>query len=227
LYGHGLLGRAAEVRSRDVRAMAGQQGFVFCATAWIGMSEEDVQHVTGVFRDLSAFGTVPDRLQQSLLNFILLGRAMTGRDGFTGHKAFRDERGRPLLDRRAGLVYDGNSQGGIAGGALVAVSPDVRNAVLGVAGMNYSTLLNRSTAFRPFQQIMDEAYPDRLTQQICFALMQMLWDRGETNGYAQHLTDDPLPGSPRHRVLLHVAYGDHQVAPVTAQVEARTIGARV
>ncbi|MEU1878410.1 hypothetical protein ABZ470_13960 [Streptosporangium sp. NPDC020072] len=227
LYGHGLLGRAAEVRSRDVREMAGQQGFVFCATAWIGMSEEDVQHVAGVFHDLSAFGTVPDRLQQSLLNFVLLGRAMVGRDGFTGHRAFRDEQGRPLFDRRAGLAYDGNSQGGISGGALVAVSPDVRNAVLGVTGMNYSTLLNRSTAFQPFQRIMDEAYPDRLTQQVCFALMQMLWDRGETNGYAQHLTDDPLPGSPRHRVLLHVAYGDHQVSTVTAQVEARTIGARV
>ena len=23
--------------------------------------------------------------------------------------------------------------------------------------------------------------------------MQMLWDRAEANGYAQHMTDDPLP----------------------------------
>ncbi|GAA2887025.1 hypothetical protein GCM10010517_50840 [Streptosporangium fragile] len=227
LYGHGLLGRASEVRARNVRAMAGEHGFVFCATRWIGMSEEDVPHVSGVFRDLSRFGTVTDRLQQSLLNFVLLGRAMIIRDGLASDPAFQDGRGRPLIDRRAGLAFDGNSQGAIAGGALVAVSPDVRNAVLGVPGMNYSTLLNRSVDFQPFQRLMDDSYPDKITQQVCFALLQMLWDRAETNGYAQHLTDDPLPGSPRHRVLLHVAFGDHQVATVAAEVEARTLRARV
>ncbi|MER5424523.1 hypothetical protein [Streptosporangium roseum] len=227
LYGHGLLGKATEVRARNVRAMAGEHGFVFCATKWIGMSDEDVQHVASVFGDLSRFGTVTDRLQQSLLNFVLLGRAMITRDGFAGHAAFQDGRGRSLIDLRADLAYDGNSQGAITGGALVAVSPDVRNAVLGVPGMNYSTLLNRSVDFQPFQRLMDGAYPDRMTQQICFALMQMLWDRAETDGYAQHLTDDPLAGSPRHRVLLHVAFGDHQVSTVTAEVEARTVGARI
>ena len=55
--------------------------------------------------------------------------------------------------------------------------------------------------------------------------MQMLWDRGEANGYAHHMTTDPLPNTPPHEVLLHVAFGDHQVANVTAEVEARTIGA--
>jgi hypothetical protein len=54
----------------------------------------------------------------------------------------------------------------------------------------------------------------------------MLWDRAEANGYAQHLTTDPLPDTPEHRVLMHVAFGDFQVADVTAFVEARTIGAR-
>jgi hypothetical protein len=62
---------------------------------------------------------------------------------------------------------------------------------------------------------------------IGYPLLQMLWDRSEANGYAAHMTDDPYPGTPRHQVLLHVAFGDHQVANVTADVEARTIGARV
>jgi hypothetical protein len=56
--------------------------------------------------------------------------------------------------------------------------------------------------------------------------MQMLWDRGEANGYAAHMTTDPLPDTPRHAVLMHAAYGDHQVSNWTAEVEARTIGAR-
>jgi hypothetical protein len=55
----------------------------------------------------------------------------------------------------------------------------------------------------------------------------MLWDRGEAGGYAQHMTTHPLPGTPPHQVLMHVAFGDHQVAPAAAQVEARTIGARI
>ena len=39
------------------------------------------------------------------------------------------------------------------------------------------------------------------------------------------MTDDPCPNTPPHEVLLHVAFGDHQVANVTTEVEARTIGA--
>ncbi|WP_243726231.1 hypothetical protein [Actinomadura rubrisoli] len=111
------------------------------------------------------------------------------------------------------------------GGALTAVSPDIRRAVLGVPAMNYGTVLNRSVDFAAFGKVMDAS--DKLDQQIVLGLIQMLWDRGEANGYAWHMTRDPLPGTPRHQVLMHVAFGDHQVAPVAAEVEARTIGARI
>ena len=70
-------------------------------------------------------------------------------------------------------------------------------------------------------------YPNQLERPLIFALMQILWDRGEANGYAHHMTDDPLENTPTHDVLLHPAFGDHQVANVTAEVEARTIGAAV
>ncbi|NDU77683.1 hypothetical protein GWI34_34490 [Actinomadura sp. DSM 109109] len=225
LYGHGLLGGEGEVDAGNVKAMAAEHGFVFCATKWIGMADEDVPNVVSALADLTRFRTVADRLQQSLVNFIFLGRAMTR--GFAGNKAFQNGAGAPLIDTGAELTFDGNSQGGIMGGALTAVSPDVRRAVLGVPAMNYSTLLNRSADFPQYAKVLDLFYPDRLDQQIGLALIQMLWDRGEANGYARHMTDDPLPGTPRHRVLLHVAFGDHQVAPVAAEVEARTIGARV
>ncbi len=39
--------------------------------------------------DLTRFRTVADRLQQSLLNFTFLGRAMTR--GFAGNKAFQND----------------------------------------------------------------------------------------------------------------------------------------
>jgi hypothetical protein len=99
--------------------------------------------------------------------------------------------------------------------------------VLGVPGMNYSLLLRRSKDFAPFQAFLNLYYRDLLERTIGLSLIQMLWDRAEANGYAQHMTDDPLPGTPAHQVLLHVAFGDHQVADVAAEIEARTIGARI
>jgi len=227
LYGHGLLGSAEEVNAGNVKDLSAEHGFAFCASPWIGMAEEDIPNVVTVFGDFTRFNTLPDRLQQSLLNFMFIGRAMIHPGGFVSHAAFQRPDGAPLLDTSKPLAYDGNSQGGIVGGALVAVSQDIRRGVLGVTGMNYSTLLNRSVDFNTYQIAMDITYSDKLDQQIIFGLLQMLWDRAETNGYAQHLTDSPLPGTPAHRVLMHVAYGDHQVAPVTAEVQARTIGARI
>ncbi|MEY4173264.1 MAG: hypothetical protein RI900_429, partial [Actinomycetota bacterium] len=53
------------------------------------------------------------------------------------------------------------------------------------------------------------------------------WDRGEGAGYVQHLTADPYQGTAAKTVLLHVAYGDHQVTELSALVEARTIGATI
>ncbi len=227
LYGHGLLGRQTEVGAGNVKTMAQRHGFAFCATKWIGMADEDIPNVIATFADMSRFHTVPDRTQQGFLNFMFLGRAMTAKDGFVAHPAFRTAAGRPLVDVRQDLVFDGNSQGGILGGALVALSKDIRHGSLGVTGMNYSTLFNRSSDAAPFQAAFDRSYPDRLDQQLILALMQMLWDRGEADGYAAHMTGDPYPGTPRHRVLMQVAFGDHQVATVTADVQARTIGARL
>ncbi|MFE3943035.1 hypothetical protein ACFXPV_14360 [Streptomyces sp. NPDC059118] len=220
LYGHGLLGGRSEVGAGNVKAMAAEHDFTFCATDWIGMAEEDIPVVLGALADPNLFPAVPERTEQGMLNALFLARALIHPDGLTTDAAFRDAHGRPLVDILHGIGYDGNSQGGILGGALVAASPDIRRGVLGVTGMNYGLLLNRSVDFAPFQQVLDASYPDKLRQQIVLQLFQMVWDRGETDGYANHLTD-------RHQVLMHIAYGDHQVADAAAEVEARTIGARL
>jgi hypothetical protein len=227
VYGHGLLGSPhGEGTAGNIRQMTAL-GFGYCATQWIGMADEDIPVVIGLLQDFSAFPTLPDRMQQSFVQFLFLGRAMIHPDGLVAHEAFQNDSGEPLLDGAGGLAYDGNSQGGIAGGALAALAQDFTNAVLGVPGMNYSTLLDRALPFENFRPAFEPAYPDELDRQIVIAVAQMLWDRGEANGYAHHITDDPLAGTPAHRVLMHVAYGDFQVAPVAAEVEARTIGAQL
>jgi hypothetical protein len=69
-------------------------------------------------------------------------------------------------------------------------------------------------------------YTDSSIHPLVLDLMQQLWDRGEADAYAAHMTADPLPETPAHDVLMHVAYGDHQVSQYAAAVEARTIGAQ-
>jgi hypothetical protein len=224
LYGHGLLGDRSEASGGSTERLR-ERGFSPCAVDWWGFSFSDLPNVAATLVDLSGLAGVIDRAQQGFLNFLVLGRALTHPDGFASSPAFQDGHGRPLL-RTGELFYDGNSQGAIMGGALTALAPDLHRSVLGVAGMGYSTLLNRSVDWEgQYGAVFEAAYQDPISQQLGYGLMQMLWDRGEAAGYAQQMTDHPLPNTPPHVVMLQVAFGDHQVANVTAEIEARTIGA--
>ncbi len=233
LYGHGLLGQARD-QIQDFRRSPGRWGpFFGCAADWWGMATQDLPTVLGTTLDMSLFPTIPDRAQQGFLNFMFLGRAAAHPEGFASHPAFQQNGESLVVSSPVGeetrLYYDGNSQGGIMGGSLVAVSPDISRAILGVPGMNYSTLLNRSVDFEgaEFGLLVYNSYRDVIERQLVFGLMQMLWDRGEANGFAHHMTSDPLPNTPPHDVMLQVAWSDHQVANVSAEVEARTIGAPI
>jgi hypothetical protein len=224
MYGHGLFGDAGEVHTQNVRQLGDDENVVTCATDFIGMAEEDViPEAVPALLDMSNFPPLPDRLQQGFLDFVYLGRLMSMSDGFASSPAFRFD-GKSVIDTGK-LFYYGNSQGGIAGGALTAIEPDLTRSVLYVPGMNYSTLLTRSVDFEDYALVLYPSYPDESTRPLLLSMIQMEWDRGEPNGYANHMTDDPLPGTPAHKVLIEMAYGDHQVSNVATEVEARTIGA--
>lgn len=222
VYGHGLLGSSKEARSSQVQHTVAENNSLYCATDWIGMSEEDMGNAVAALGDISQFPTVADRLQQSLINTLFLGRLMIHPDGLGSATQFQTDGGASLIDTTS-AYYDGNSQGAIMGGAVTAIAQDWTKASLGVVGMNYSTLLNRSVDFDQYAVVLRQAYPNTLDQQIAFGVLQMLWDRGETSGYVQHLTDRPYSLTPPHQVILTVALGDHQVAPITAFNIARTL----
>jgi hypothetical protein len=188
-----------------------------------------VPNTIGILQDLSKFPELTDRVQQGLLNELLLGRLMDNPSGFLTNPAFHvsgaDTTSAPVIDTSK-LYYNGNSQGGILGGALTAVSPDFTRASLGVPAMNYQVLLPRSVDYTTYESVLIPAYPDPALRALDLDLIQMLWDRSEPNGYAHRMTGNPLPGTPKHQVLMDVAFGDHQVTDWQANVEARTIGAK-
>ncbi|HUC31794.1 MAG TPA: hypothetical protein VMS14_00235 [Ilumatobacteraceae bacterium] len=223
IYGHGLLGSHDEINAGNVRAMSNEHNVVHCATKWAGMSEDDVGNAVATLQNMANFPTMADRLQQGVLNQIFLGRLMTRPGGLVDDGNFKRADGSSLIDT-AHLDYDGNSQGGIMGLMLAAVSPDIERVVLGVPGMNYSMLLPRSVDFDDYEAIFEPAYPNDADRVVIIALTQMLWDRGEGAGYVQHVTSNPYPNTPAKTVLMHVAFGDHQVTELSALVEARTMG---
>ncbi len=237
LYGHGLFGGQGEVFQGQQKSLAQEHGFLPCATDWAGMATQDVPTALAVLQDLSQFPQLIDHVQQGFLQQLFLGRLMLNAQGFAANAAFQRPGGQSVIDPGR-LYYDGNSQGGIYGGTLTAIAPDFDRAVLGVPGMNYSTLLPRSVDFDTYAKGevngfdspaggLYDNYPDQLQRPLVLALIQIMWDRGDPNGYAAHMTANPLPGTPPHEVLMHSAFGDHQVADVTAEVMARTAGARI
>ena len=223
MYGHGLLGSHLEVGAGNIVAMSNEHDALYCATKWAGFSEDDVPTAVTALQDFSNFPTFVDRMSQGLINQLVLGRLMLADNGLTIEPEFiRPDESR-VLDNSE-LYFDGNSQGGIMGMALAAISTDLRRAALGVVGMNYSTLLPRSVDFDVFETILVPAYPDPIDRAIGLAAIQMLWDPAEGAGYVRHVVSDPLPGTPPKDLLLHVAFGDWQVSELTAMVAARTMG---
>ncbi len=219
VYGHGLLGSRNEVDALSFAASLGQAGA--CATDEIGMSSDDIGNLAGILTDLSRFNEQADRMVQGLLNQQMLGLLLNHPDGFGSHPDFAG------AVANGATQFVGNSQGGILGGAASALSNEWERVVLGVPGIGYSLLLPRSSDWPQFQAVFDEAYTNAADRVLALQLIQLLWDRGENAGYVQHLTSDPYPGTSPKRVLLVQAFGDHQVANVSTEVLARTIGAVV
>ena len=229
LYGKGLFSVATQMDIGGVRDTADHYRLVLCSTNALGLDGNDELADAQLFSDLSNFAAVPDHLQQAMIDDLYLGRLMASPGGFASDPAFRSAGAHPtpFIDTTQKLTYYGNSEGSLIGGAVTAISTEWSRAVLGVPSMNYSILLPRSSDFVALYPFFDKSYPDEQSQELILGLIQMLFDRGETDGYVEQLTTRPLPGTPPHQVLLQMAFGDHQVSNFTTEIEARTIGAVV
>jgi hypothetical protein len=224
MVGHGLFGTADGINSNKYYRL-GEDGVMSCAMDEIGMAEEDIPNALASLGDLTNFPTIPDRLQQGLIDFLYLGRDVLNPAGFCSNAIFHVN-GKCVINT-AHLLYEGGSQGAIFGGALTAMDPDFTRSQLDVAGMNYSLLLTRSSDFKTFAEVFYRSYPNPLDRELLYSFIQNVWDHGEVDGYAQHMTTNPLPGTPAHSVLMTVSFGDHQVTNWASEVEMRTIGARI
>lgn len=196
---------------------------LFCAMDWWGMSNADLPTVAAILGNLSLFPTMPDRLQQAFLNKVFLSEAIVNVGGFQALPAFRDDSGN-ILYRTDNVQYNGVSMGSVYGGALTALSPHFDYSVLDLAGMNWSLIIQRSNLWSTFSIFLDPAYPNPMEQALALALMQGPWDRADSNGYAHHITQNPLPGSKLSRVLINSPIGDQILTETAAELMQRSLG---
>ncbi len=224
LFGHGLfgsgageLGLAADTQNYMQRFL-NDQGFIAVATDWAGLSSSDNLAAGLGLADLNYLPTITDRLQQALVNAMVLYR--TSRAQFASHMAFAVE-GRAALDASRAYYY-GISLGGIMGTSFLGYSPDCDRGVVNVAGGNWGLLLQRSSNFAAFEFAFGN-YDNRIDRQLVLALAQSLFDPSDPINVAPHLLRDRLAGVPAKHVLYQYAVGDAQVNNLASESVLRTM----
>jgi hypothetical protein len=227
--GHGLFGSKNEGRNGYMAVTCDDYHYVGFGVDFYGFSGEDpliaLQGLTNRPELLPGFFA---RQIQGHVNQLVAMRMMIGRIAREGVK---DASGNVLIDPAwidsSLRVYRGDSQGGIMGGTYMTISTDVTRGFLGEPGTPYAVLLNRSTDSVLYHQVLLGAYPDGRAAQLMWQLIQMHWDRTEPSGFVPFMTENTLPGTPPHHVLMHDALGDHQVTTFGAHIMARAVGAKL
>ena len=166
---------------------------------------------------MTTFATLPDKLHQGMIEYVLLQRAM--REQFAD---LPEVKAAKITVDKTRMHYYGNSQGGIFGGTVVALSTDIVRGAVGVVGNNYSTLLQRSADFETFFALIRGFYVDTRDQIVLLSAIQLLWDSVDSVTHYAHMTSHPHANTPAHAVLADIAVGDHQVAPITMEIAARS-----
>jgi hypothetical protein len=221
---HGLFGSRTQGEDDHIAEICDRLHYIEIAVDLVGMNTEDGQWIPNVIvGDLGNMVQMFDRLHQGFANELMAMRMMMGKMSTDPQTM---PAGKPTIDT-AHRFYRGDSQGGISGGVYMAISTDVTRGWIDNTGAPYNLVLDRSSDFSGFFALIVTAYHDPVQDQLGLDLIQQLWDNAEPDGYLPYITDNPLPGTPSHNVLISAGLGDQQVSPIAAEFEARSVGAKI
>ncbi len=217
VYGHGLLGNGEQA----IGVAKDFSNAIIIGTDFWGMADEDIPFILQMFQQNFAGGAaVPERLLQSVVNFATLGYVVAS-DEFAELPELQGQFG-SLVDT-AQVYYIGGSQGGIMGGTVVGLAPNLDRGMLGVGGANYSLMVWRSTAFSELETTWGSFHPDSVEREFLFALYQSQFDFSDPLSYDDMLDDPIIPGEQKVLMLLE-SIGDSQVPNIASEMMARTYG---
>lgn len=220
VFGHGIFASpymyiGDEDDPNSVLAIADRLGAIVIATKWRGLTTSDMTDAVQVANDFGQFPLITDKLIQGVANTMALPRLM--------RTSFADQAFLQSLDGGGSLVdpdriyYMGISLGGIEGATLMANTQEIDHAVLHVGGSIWSTMLERSSNWPPFEVWLADAVPDPVDRQVLYAVSQLLWDPVDPITHAHHLGG--------RSILWQEAMGDEQVPNMTTEALIRTVGA--
>lgn len=232
-YGHGFLrGGCIEgcIGPQDAEFfphLASGIGRVAVAGDWFGLSQSEAGIAFQVSSDLTAAPKLTDKLVQGAVQTQAMTAAfvrVVAKDPRFAHKsasgALQD-----LADASQPAHYYGNSLGGILGTTSVALHPGVERAVFNVPGSVWSTMMNRSSNFNAFLEVIKGTYVDAFDQQLGWSLLQTHWDLSDPIHFAPLVVEPPaqLPQLTRQALWLQ-SEGDSQVPNLSTGMLQRAAG---
>jgi hypothetical protein len=138
---------------------------------------------------------------------------------------FQDAEGEPLIHTDT-LAYDGNSQGGILGGSLVALSPDMRERRARRAGcqlLDPAQPVGRLGGRDLRRPVLHRTTRTRSSGSSATRCSRCCGTAARATATPTRPPISPAAQHPPHRILLHPAWADYQVANIAAEVQARTL----
>lgn len=219
IFGHGIFARPQSYLAEDgdpssVIATARAAGAIVVATTWRGLTSRDIGVATAVGTDFGRIPELTDKLAQGVLNTAALARLVQS-GGLMDDPLFGG------LARTDTLFYYGISLGGIEGATLFAVEDTLDHGVLHVPGGSWSTMLERSSNWTLFEELVSAGIESPGERQVLYAASQLFWDPVDPALRAADLRDRSL--------LWQGSVGDEQVPNmttdlVTAAADAALLG---
>ncbi len=216
VFGHGILSQPRNYFQTDdgsnVIRLSNELGAIVVATTWRGLTSDDQPEAIEAAMDFGRFHEITEKLGQGVANTVALMKLV--REG-------------PLLDDpllaglgdRDTLYYYGISLGGIEGAVTFANQDVASQGVFHVGGSAWSTMLERSTNWPPFELLVANGVPDPYDRQVLYAASQLLWDPVDPVSYAADLST--------RDVLWQESIGDEQVPNFTTELLVRSASARL
>ena len=214
IFGHGLFGEPdfylGDIDDPSkVAKLADEAGAIVFTTVWRGFKASDRIHAIQIADDFARVHEISERLTQGVANVVALSRLITEGD------ILDDPALLGLPDDSGELRYYGISLGGIAGAVTIANNSRISHAVFNVGGGAWSTMLERSSQWIPFDWIMVEKVPSNQNRQLMYALSQLYWDPVDPMNHVHDLLD--------RSVLWQEAIGDEQVPNMTTRTLVRAV----
>jgi hypothetical protein len=218
VFGHGMLQSSSIILTDpNVQQIATENCAVIIAGDWLGFTQADEALLADGLTDLNVGYTIPDRLAQSVIDFISIENVLRGPMVTSQEFSYN---GQPIIDPSR-VSYIGESLGALMGNVVMSYDPNIQRAALGVAGGNWSIMVDRSFAWGKLGPLLTNSYRSPKAYEVLVSMFTMALEPYDPITTAAHIIKDPLPGTPAKNILMWYSVGDDVMPNLGTEMLAR------